>query len=194
MSESFIHLRLHSIYSLLEGAMPLKALPGLCAGQGMPAVAVTDTNNLFGALEFSETAASAGVQPIVGCQLDLAYGPKPQPGQRMTPPAPVVCLARSERGYMNLMELSSKAFLEAGDDPYHVDPDDLERWSEGVICLTGGALGCARAPWTLRARTGRGSPSPPRRATTRRTRRSRATSARSSWPRSPSSTRTRLGS
>ena len=52
----FIHLRLHTAYSLLEGAIHIKALPGMCAKAGMPAVAVTDTNNLFGALEFSETA------------------------------------------------------------------------------------------------------------------------------------------
>ena len=80
MADSFIHLRVHTIYSLLEGAIPVKALPKLCAAEGMPAVAITDTNNLFGALEASETLAKAGVQPIIGCQLDLAWAPPPQPG------------------------------------------------------------------------------------------------------------------
>ena len=65
----FIHLRSHTEYSLLEGAVPLKTLIKLCVEQKMPAVAVTDTNNMFAALEFSTLAAGAGLQPIVGCQL-----------------------------------------------------------------------------------------------------------------------------
>ena len=68
----FIHLRVHTEYSLLEGAMRLQKLAGVCADMDMPAVAVTDTNNLFAALEFSIYAADAGVQPIIGCQFDLA--------------------------------------------------------------------------------------------------------------------------
>ena len=71
----FIHLRVHTEYSLLEGAVRVKKLPGLVAGMGMPAVAVTDTNNLFAALEFSVSAQGAGVQPIVGCQVSLAFLP-----------------------------------------------------------------------------------------------------------------------
>ncbi len=60
----FIHLRVHSEYSLLEGAIRLEELPNMCSAMGMPAVAITDTNNLFGALEFSEYSAKAGIQPI----------------------------------------------------------------------------------------------------------------------------------
>ena len=63
----FIHLRVHSEYSLLEGAVRLKTLPGMCVDAGMPAVAVTDTNNMFAALEFAVSAAEAGIQPIMGC-------------------------------------------------------------------------------------------------------------------------------
>ncbi|PKQ02048.1 MAG: hypothetical protein CVT73_20310, partial [Alphaproteobacteria bacterium HGW-Alphaproteobacteria-12] len=63
----FIHLRLHSAYSLLEGAIRIKDLPKLCKAEGMPALALTDTANLFGALEFSEVMAGAGIQPITGC-------------------------------------------------------------------------------------------------------------------------------
>ncbi|MEX2520642.1 MAG: DNA polymerase III subunit alpha [Paracoccaceae bacterium] len=141
MIDSFIHLRLHSIYSLLEGAVQVKALPKLCEAAGSPAVAITDTNNLFGALEFSETMAKAGVQPIIGCQLDLAYAPPPQPGQRAQAPAPVVALAMSEAGYRNLMALSSAAYLDAGDAPHHVTVEALKAHHEGLILLTGGALG-----------------------------------------------------
>ena len=64
--DRFIHLRLHSAYSLLEGAIQVKKLPDMCAQMGMPAVAVTDSGNLFSALEFSETAAKAGIQPTIG--------------------------------------------------------------------------------------------------------------------------------
>src|ERR1700744_3758560 len=65
----FVHLRVHSAYSMSEGAIKIPKLVDLCVAEGMPAVALTDTRNLFGALEFSSTAAKAGVQPIVGCQL-----------------------------------------------------------------------------------------------------------------------------
>ena len=80
MSEPrFIHLRLHTEYSLLEGAVPVKKLIGLASGMDMPAVAVTDTNNMFAALEFSEYASKAGIQSIIGCQIDIRYT-TPDPG------------------------------------------------------------------------------------------------------------------
>ena len=82
----YIHLRVHSAYSLLEGAIPVKKLPGLCEAAGMPAVALTDTGNLFAALEFSETLAKAGIQPILGCQLTLAYAAAAHPGDRAPEP------------------------------------------------------------------------------------------------------------
>ena len=83
----FIHLRVHTEYSLLEGAVRLKKLPGLCDKMNMPAIAVTDTNNMFAALEFSVSAKGAGVQPIVGCQLSLDYDPAQQGEKPRPPPA-----------------------------------------------------------------------------------------------------------
>ena len=136
----FIHLRLHTEYSLLEGAMRLKKLPGLCAAAGMPAVAVTDTNNMFAALEFSVVAAEAGVQPIIGCQLDVAYDP-PAPGDRPRAPAAVVLLAQDAEGYGNLMKLNSALYLDKGGAVPEVTPDDLQRYSAGLICLSGGPDG-----------------------------------------------------
>ena len=136
----FIHLRLHTEYSLLEGAMRLKKLPGLCAAAGMPAVAVTDTNNMFAALEFSVVAAEAGVQPIIGCQLDVAYDP-PSPGDRPRAPAAVVLLAQDAEGYGNLMKLNSALYLDKGGAVPEVTPDDLQRYSAGLICLSGGPDG-----------------------------------------------------
>ena len=136
----FIHLRVHTEYSLLEGAIRLKKLPGLCEAMEMPAVAVTDTNNLFSALEFSVTASGAGVQPIIGCQIDLRYV-QPAPGERPKPPAPVVLLAQNERGYENLMKLNSCLYLRRDGELAHVLLDELEEYGEGVICLSGGPDG-----------------------------------------------------
>ncbi|SDJ28598.1 DNA polymerase III subunit alpha [Salipiger marinus] len=136
----FIHLRLHTEYSLLEGAVRLKKLPGLCETMGMPAVAVTDTNNLFAALEFSVTASGAGVQPIIGCQLDLLYVER-APGDRPKPPAPVVLLAQSETGYENLMKLNSCLYLRGDGQLPHVTLEELETHGAGLICLTGGPDG-----------------------------------------------------
>ncbi|MBT8459898.1 MAG: DNA polymerase III subunit alpha [Boseongicola sp.] len=135
----FIHLRLHTEYSLLEGAMRLKKLPGLCEKSGMPAVAVTDTNNMFSALEFSVSALGAGIQPIVGCQVDLAYE-IPAPGEKPVRPAPVVLLAQTRSGYECLMKLNSALYLREADYP-HVTLEELAEFSEGVICLTGGPDG-----------------------------------------------------
>jgi DNA polymerase-3 subunit alpha len=107
----FVHLRVHSAYSLSEGAIKVKALARLCREHALPAVAVTDSSNLFGALEISQTMLEAGVQPIIGCQLALrredeeSYGsPRPEPDQ-------IILLAQSETGYQNLLQLVSDAYL-----------------------------------------------------------------------------------
>ncbi len=139
-SPRFIHLRVHTEYSLLEGAVRLKTLPDLCRKHDMPAVAVTDTNAMFSALEFSVTLSGAGIQPILGCQVDLAWQAA-QPGERARAPAPVVLLAQSEAGYENLMKLSSCLYVHKAGQLPHVTLDELEALSGGLICLTGGPEG-----------------------------------------------------
>ena len=140
-SPSFIHLRVHSVYSLKEGALHVKKLPGLCETLGFPAIAVTDTNNLFGGLEFSESCAKAGVQPIMGLQLAVAYA-ESAPGEKPVEPAPLALYAQNEAGWLNLMALSSAAFLDTDTTQLpHVTQETLAAHSEGVICLTGGANG-----------------------------------------------------
>ncbi|MBK5934794.1 DNA polymerase III alpha subunit [Rhodovulum imhoffii] len=136
----FIHLRLHTEYSLLEGAVRLKKLPALCEAAAMPAVAVTDTNNLFAALEFSVLASNSGIQPIIGCQVDVAYDP-PALGERPRPPAPVVLLAQNEAGYLNLMKLNSHLYVDKNGQLPQVTLEELETHSAGLICLTGGPDG-----------------------------------------------------
>ena len=136
----FIHLRLHTEYSLLEGAIPVKKLPQMCINADMPAVAVTDTNNMFCALEFSEGAAKSGIQPIIGCQIDLTYDQAEQ-GQREKPPAPLVLLAQNETGYANLMKLNSCEYIDVGGALPQVSLEELEQYSDGLICLSGGPNG-----------------------------------------------------
>jgi DNA polymerase III subunit alpha len=136
----FIHLRLHSEYSLLEGAVPVQALAGLCRAHAMPAVAVTDTDNMFAALEFSVLASQAGVQPILGCQLGLSDGATTL-GERRRPPAPLVLLVQDEIGYRNLLKLNSCLYLRGDAQVPHVTLDDLARHGDGLICLSGGPEG-----------------------------------------------------
>ena len=139
-SPRFIHLRCHSEYSLLEGALRLKKLPGMCQAAGMPALALTDTNNMFAALEFSVAMAGAGVQPIMGCQVDLAYVTV-QPGEKPRDPAPVVLLAQTEAGYENLMKLNTCLYVDKGGQAPQVTLAELEAHAADVICLTGGPDG-----------------------------------------------------
>ena len=140
---SFVHLRVHSAYSLSEGAIRVKDLVSTCAEMGMPAVAVTDTNNMFGSLELSLTARDKGLQPIMGTQLGLRRELDPnQRSQIAPPPDQIVLLAQSEKGYENLMELISRAYLTS--DPAEdaqINTDDLAELNEDLICLTGGVRG-----------------------------------------------------
>ena len=144
---SFVHLRVHSAYSLLEGAVKIKQMPALCRTYEMPAIAITDSGNLFGALEFSETLAGEGIQPVIGCALQLCFDqPDSSSVDVQRGPAlrdriaPIVLLAQNEAGYANLMWLSSNAYLECDAEP-HVTLAQLAAHADGLICLTGGALG-----------------------------------------------------
>ena len=119
----FIHLRCHSEHSLLEGAIPVKKLAGLAARKGMPAVALTDTNALFAALEFSVKAIDEGVQPIVGCQMTLDAGPAC---------GPVVLLAQDQTGWMNLMALSTCLYVDPPRTFPHVTMAELAARAESL--------------------------------------------------------------
>ncbi|MBZ9733795.1 DNA polymerase III subunit alpha [Mesorhizobium sp. CA18] len=143
----FIHLRVHSAYSLLEGALQLGAIVGHAVKDEAPAIAVTDTNNLFGALEFAQKAVKDGIQPIIGCQIDLAFSGEASDGQRDRrrhgpDMSPVVLIAASEDGYSNLVRLISKVYLETPPgEPVHLTSAMLEDRCDGLICLTGGPRG-----------------------------------------------------
>ncbi len=140
----FIHLNCHSAYSLLEGALPLAKLIKLAAEDLMPAVGVTDTANLFGALEFSEKAAGAGIQPIVGVKLPVRFEPEPEsdarrPGQRVSRhAAPLFLLAATDGGYRDLMQLVTRFYLGESGRAEPLPLDLLASASAGLIALTGG--------------------------------------------------------
>jgi len=140
-AESFVHLRVRSAYSLLEGEIKADKIGALAAADGMPAVALTDRANLFGALEFSVITKDTGVQPIIGCALPVT-GIGEGPPERWARTATVVLLAQNEVGYRNLAWLSSAAFLdiEANEAP-HVPWAKVVDHAEGLILLSGGADG-----------------------------------------------------
>ena len=149
---NFVHLKVHSAYSLLEGALQIPIIAKLAEAHAMPAVGLTDTSNLYGALEFSDKLAGAGIQPIIGCTLGVDFRDAPRPRTELAPgrneaaskPAgPVALIAASEAGYARLMKLASAAHLEPSDvEPPHIKIDHLDgRGAEGVIALTGGPDG-----------------------------------------------------
>ncbi len=139
-SPRFIHLRTHSEYSLLEGALRVKKLPALCADNKMPAMALTDKNNMFAALEYSVGMSGAGIQPIVGCQVDVTYV-ESRPGEKARAPAAVILLAQTETGYENLMKLNSCLYIDNHDQLPQVTVDELAQYGADIICLTGGSTG-----------------------------------------------------
>ncbi|WP_183819282.1 DNA polymerase III subunit alpha [Parvularcula dongshanensis] len=142
MPASFIHLHCHSAFSLAEGAMPIGALRDVCVQAKMPALAVTDTNNLFGALEASEVLSGAGVQPITGmevavCPEDLGLDAGGHDGLPR-----VVLLAQDEAGYRRLMALGSQGYLNpAVEGQTCIHLADLLDETAGLLCLTGGPNG-----------------------------------------------------
>jgi DNA polymerase-3 subunit alpha len=106
----------------------------------MPAMALTDTNNMFAALEYSIAMSSAGIQPIIGCQVDVTFVEN-RPGEKARAPAPVVVLAQTETGYENLMKLNSCLYIENRNQLPQVTVDQLAQYGADIICLTGGSNG-----------------------------------------------------
>lgn len=141
----FVHLHVHSSFSLLEGALTIARLAELAKADHQPALALTDTDNMFGALEFSEKLSGSGIQPIVGCAIAVDFGDSdhgPRNGNAPPERSRVVLLATRREGYCSLMRLSSRAFL---DTPPNEPPRLKLEWLEGettdIIALTGGPGG-----------------------------------------------------
>ncbi|HJU18411.1 MAG TPA: DNA polymerase III subunit alpha [Stellaceae bacterium] len=145
----FVHLRVHTAYSLSAGAIRIKELVALCKAERMPAVAITDTGNLFGVLEFAAACSAAGIQPIIGCEVALMAGDSGEgmrsgriPNGRRPGADRIVLLVQNETGYRNLMALVSRSYL-AGDGSQEpaVSLADLAVAADGLLCLLGGSSG-----------------------------------------------------
>ena len=138
----FVHLHVHSAYSLLQGSMTIAKLAELAKADRQPALVLTDNDNMFGALEFSEKLASSGVQPITGCAMAVDFGDQDMTARNALAPARIVLLAMREDGYRSLMKLNSRAFMET---PVNEAPRIAIEWLDGetggLIALTGGPDG-----------------------------------------------------
>nr|WP_321456908.1 DNA polymerase III subunit alpha [uncultured Cohaesibacter sp.] len=138
----FIHLHVHTAYSLLEGAIPAAKMIKKTKAMDMPAVAMTDTRNIFGGLEFSEKSVSEGLQPIMGCQVEVNFKDGDFQGSGHTELPSIVLLAATDEGWANLVLLVSRSYLAPEDEQEpHVNVADLEELGAGIICLTGGGNG-----------------------------------------------------
>ena len=137
----FVHLHLHSGFSLLDGAIDHDVLAKTAAKYGMPAVAVTDHGNLFGAIGFYDAATKAGVKPIIGCEMYVAKTDHKDRDPSRGRPHHLIVLCENERGYQNLVKLVSKAYLDGFYYKPRVDKALLREHSEGLIglsaCLNG---------------------------------------------------------
>ena len=148
MPKPFVHLHLHTQYSLLDGAIKHNPLFERANALNMPAVAQTDHGNLFGSIEFYEKARANGVKPIVGCEIYFAGGSRFDKEKRGREEGGydainhLLLLAMDETGYENLMYLVSKAYLEGFYYKPRVDWSLLEARHEGLICTSG----CLSAP------------------------------------------------
>ncbi len=134
----FVHLHVHTEYSLLDGACRIPDLIATCKQMNMPAVAITDHGNLFGAIEFYAAARAAGVKPIIGCEMYLAPGDrrdKESKGLREGAYHQLL-LAMNQTGYRNLIKLASIGFLEGFYYKPRIDKAALREFSEGLLCTS----------------------------------------------------------
>ncbi len=133
---NFVHLHLHTDYSLLDGACKISSLVDLAARYEMPAVAVTDHGNLFGAFQFYRTAVNRGVKPIIGCEVYVAPTTRFDRSPTADRPNHLVLLCEDQTGYRNLVKLASLAYREGFYYKPRVDKDILNQHSEGLIALS----------------------------------------------------------
>ncbi len=139
MSDSFVHLHLHTEYSLLDGAVRIRDLMEKAVTYGMPAVAITDHGNMYGAIEFYVAAEKAGIKPIIGCEVYMAAGSMSDKGASSARDAAFhfTLLAKDAEGYNNLVKLVSAAHLDGFHYKPRIDKQLLAQHSSGLIGLSG---------------------------------------------------------
>jgi DNA polymerase-3 subunit alpha len=134
----FVHLHVHSEYSLLDGANRIGKLVDACVADGQTALALTDHGNLFGAIEHYQACRAKKVKPILGCEVYIARHSRRQPHHKeQNPYSHLTLLARTNEGYHNLIELCSKSYLEGFHVRPRIDMELLEKHARGISCLSG---------------------------------------------------------
>ncbi|WP_410769771.1 DNA polymerase III subunit alpha [Fontibacillus sp. BL9] len=135
--DSFVHLHVHSEYSLLDGAARLEDLVATAAGFGMKSLALTDHGVMYGAVPFYKLCKAHGIKPIIGCEMYFTAASRKERGSRKDQPIHhLILLAKNETGYRNLMRLCSIGHLEGFHYKPRIDWEVLERHKEGLICLS----------------------------------------------------------
>ncbi|MEE8324416.1 MAG: DNA polymerase III subunit alpha [Candidatus Humimicrobiaceae bacterium] len=141
VKDNFVHLHVHSEYSLLDGAARIKGLVEKAVRLGMPAVALTDHGVMYGVVEFYRAAKKAGIKPIIGCEVYMApksrFEKQVTKGKREGTTYHLTLLAMNNQGYQNLMRLASFGFLEGFYYKPRIDKELLEKYHEGLIALSG---------------------------------------------------------
>ena len=133
---SFIHLRVHTEYSLVDGLVRVKPLMSALAEDAMPAVALTDQSNLFAMVKFIRAALGAGIKPLIGVDALVRHGDDQEA------PFQMVLLAQNKTGYLNISQLISKSYLEGQHRGVPIiQAEWIEQHAEGVIALSGGRMG-----------------------------------------------------
>ncbi|WP_053087019.1 PHP domain-containing protein [Paenibacillus sp. P22] len=136
-SESFVHLHVHSEYSLLDGAARIRDLTARAAELGMTSLALTDHGVMYGAVPFYKSCLKHGIKPIIGCEMYMTAGSRADKGTRKDNPIyHLILLAKNEAGYRNLMKLCSIGHLEGFHYKPRIDHEALARHAEGLICLS----------------------------------------------------------
>ena len=131
----FVHLHLHTQYSLLDGAIRLSDLFPRCAELGFSQVAMTDHGNMYGAVKFHQEAQRASIRPIIGCEVYVAQGSRTEKKKGQSPNH-LILLAKDEKGYRNLSRIVSLGFLEGFYSKPRVDKELLQTYSEGLVAMT----------------------------------------------------------
>ncbi|MCL5072779.1 MAG: PHP domain-containing protein, partial [Actinobacteria bacterium] len=141
MKKNFIHLHVHSEYSLLDGSTRIKDLIGKTVEYGMPAIALTDHGVMYGIIEFYKTAVNSGIKPIIGCEIYQApnsrWNKQLEKENREEVSNHLTLLVENKTGYKNLMKLVSLGFIEGFYYKPRVDSELLAQYKDGIIALSG---------------------------------------------------------
>ena len=139
--QEFVHLHLHTEYSLLDGACRIDRLVQRLKEIGQTACAVTDHGNMFAAIEFYNTLKAAGIKPIIGCEVYVARGSRKDKDHREGKPYHLILLCENDVGYHNLIKLVSLGYTEGYYSRPRIDLELLKKYHEGLICLSGCVAG-----------------------------------------------------